>query len=111
MHEAWNRISKRAQWCEDLSIAGGTKEINSQDEVKITIKEDTGSPSNISKVPKIMMDYLIKGIRDLSLHVSRIQETKSSQPQKIMKKDAYGVIVSTIQDEGVITIKKRETEG
>ena len=107
MHEAWNRISKRAQWCEDLSIVGGMKEISSRDEVNTIIKENTGSLSNISKVPKIMMDYLIKGIRDLSLHVSRIQETKSSQPQKIMKKDAYGVIVSTIQDEGVITIKKQ----
>ena len=31
--------------------------------------------------------------------------------KKIMKEDAYGVIVSTIQEVGVITIKKRETEG
>ena len=82
VHEACNRISKRAQWCEDLSIAGGTKEINSQDEVKITIKEDIESPSTISKVPETMMDDLIKGIRDLSLHVARLQEEKSSQPQK-----------------------------
>ena len=25
VHEAYNRINKRAQWCEDLSIARGTK--------------------------------------------------------------------------------------
>ena len=77
VHEACNRISKRAQWCEDLSIAGGMK-----DEVKTTIKEDTGSPSTISKVPETMMDDLIKGIKDLSLHVAKLQEEKSPQPQK-----------------------------
>ena len=82
VHEACNRISKRAQWCEDLSIAGGTKEMHSQDEVKLTIKEDTGSSSTISKVSETTMDDLIKGIRDLSLHVARLQEEKSSQPQK-----------------------------
>ena len=77
VHEACNRISKRAQWCEDLSIAGGMK-----DEVKTTIREDTGSPSTISKVPETVMDDLIKGIKDLSLHVAKLQEEKSSQPQK-----------------------------
>ena len=82
VHEACNRISKRAHWCEDLSIVGGTKQINSRDEVKITIKEDTGSSSTISKVSETTMDDLIKGIRDLSLHVARIQEEKSLKPQK-----------------------------
>ena len=66
VHEACNRISKRAQWCEDLSIVGGTKEMNSQDEMKLTIKEDTGSSSTISKLSETTMDDLIKGIRDLS---------------------------------------------
>ena len=28
-------------------------------------------------------------------------------PKKFMKEDAYGVIVSTIQEEGVIAIKKQ----
>ena len=75
VHEVCNRINKRAQWCEDLSIAGGTKEINSQDEVKITIREDTRSSSTISKVCETAMDDLIKGIQ-LSRRLQQIKPMK-----------------------------------
>ena len=50
--------------------------------MKITIREDTGSSSTISKVFEMVMDDLIKGIKYLSLHVARLQEEKSSEPQK-----------------------------
>ena len=63
-------------------IVGGTKKINFQVEVKITIRNDTESPSTISTVAQMVMDYLIKGVRDLSLHVAKLKQGKSSQHQK-----------------------------
>ena len=56
-------------------IVGGTKKINSQDEVKISIKEHTGSSSTISKVPETVMDDLIKGIQ-LSRRLQQIKPMK-----------------------------------
>ena len=58
------------------------KGITSRDEVKTTVREDIGSSSAISKVSEIVMDDLLKGIKDLSLQVVSLQEEQSSRNDK-----------------------------
>ena len=73
MHELYNHISKRVQWCDDLSIVGGRKLVVSQEQNKNTFKINSESPSTY-KVQELVVEELIRGMKDLSLQVAKLQE-------------------------------------